>query len=122
MNFNNSKPIFIQIADQVCDRVLNSEYIADERIPSIRDLAIELEVNLNTVNRSYERLQQEGIIYNKRGIGYFISPDAFQKIKSIKHCRFLEEILPSVFKEILLLDLSMEDLTKAFERYCQENK
>lgn len=122
MNFNNSKPIFIQIADQVCNRVLSGEYIADERIPSIRDLAIELEVNLNTVNRSYERLQQEGIIYNKRGIGYFISLDALKKIKSIKHCQFLEEVLPSVFKEMILLDLGMDDLVKAFDQYCQDNK
>jgi len=122
MNFNNSKPIFIQIADQVCNRVLSGEYIADARIPSIRDLAIELEVNLNTVNRSYERLQQEGIIYNKRGIGYFISSDALQKIKSMKHCQFLEEVLPSVFKEMILLDLGMDDLVKAFDQYCQDNK
>ncbi|MDR1645975.1 MAG: GntR family transcriptional regulator [Tannerellaceae bacterium] len=122
MNFKNSKPIFIQIADQVCNRVLSGEYIADERIPSIRDLAIELEVNLNTINRSYERLQQEGIIYNKRGIGYFISPEALRKIKSIKHSQFLEEVLPSVFKEMILLDLGMDDLVKAFDQYCQENK
>ena len=119
MNFNNSKPIFIQITDQVCNRVLSGEYIADERIPSIRDMAIELEVNLNTVNRAYERLQQEEIIYNKRGIGYFISPDALRKIKSMKHCHFLEEVLPAVFKEMILLDLSIEDMVRAFEQYCQ---
>lgn len=122
MNFNNSKPIFIQIANQVCNRVLSGEYIADERIPSIRDLAVELEVNLNTVNRSYERLQKEGIIYNKRGIGYFISRDALQKIKTMKHCEFLEEVLPSVFKEMILLDLKMDDIIKAFDQYCQGNK
>lgn len=122
MNFNNSRPIFIQIAEQVYNRVLIGEYTADERIPSIRDLAIELEVNINTVNRSYERLQQEGIIYNKRGIGYFISPDAFQKIKDMKHYQFLNEVLPLVFKEMILLDLNINDLVKAFDQYYQDNK
>ncbi|MDL2282847.1 GntR family transcriptional regulator, partial [Parabacteroides sp. OttesenSCG-928-G06] len=66
MNYLNNQSIFLQIADRICDRVLSGEYKADQRIPSVRELAIEMEVNPNTVMRSYERLQANRIIYNKR--------------------------------------------------------
>lgn len=72
MNYNTNQSIFIQIADRISDRVLSKEYQADGRIPSVRELAVEMEVNPNTVMRSFELLQNNEIIYNKRGIGYFI--------------------------------------------------
>ena len=80
MNYNTNQSIFVQIAERICDRVLSGDYQADARIPSVRELAVEMEVNPNTVMRSYERLQANGIIYNKIGIGYFISPDAEKEI------------------------------------------
>ena len=68
MNYNTNQSIFIQIAERICDRVLSGNYKADSRIPSVRELAVEMEVNPNTVMRSFERLQANEIIYNKRGI------------------------------------------------------
>lgn len=79
MNYNTNQSIFIQIAERICDRVLSGNYKADSRIPSVRELAVEMEVNPNTVMRSFERLQANDIIYNKRGIGYFVASDAEQK-------------------------------------------
>lgn len=79
MNYNTNQSIFIQIAERICDRVLSGNYKADSRIPSVRELAVEMEVNPNTVMRSFERLQANEIIYNKRGIGYFVASDAEQK-------------------------------------------
>ena len=58
MNYNTNQSIFIQIAERICDRVLSGNYKADSRIPSVRELAVEMEVNPNTVMRSFERLQQ----------------------------------------------------------------
>ena len=82
MNYNTNQSIFIQIAERICDRVLSGNYKADSRIPSVRELAVEMEVNPNTVMRSFERLQANEIIYNKRGIGYFVASDAERKIVS----------------------------------------
>ena len=79
MNYNTNQSIFIQIAERICDRVLSGNYKADSRIPSVRELAVEMEVNPNTVMRSFERLQANEIIYNKRGIGYFVASDAEQR-------------------------------------------
>ena len=88
MNYNTNQSIFIQIAERICDRVLSGNYKADSRIPSVRELAVEMEVNPNTVMRSFERLQANEIIYNKRGIGYFVASDAEQKIREMRHNHF----------------------------------
>ena len=117
MNYNTNQSIFVQIAERICDRVLSGDYQADARIPSVRELAVEMEVNPNTVMRSYERLQANGIIYNKRGIGYFISPDAEKEIRRMRHNQFVEEVLPSVFKEMHLLSVDLEELANAYNQY-----
>ena len=117
MNYNPNQSIFVQIAERICDRVLSGDYQADARIPSVRELAVEMEVNPNTVMRSYERLQANGIIYNKRGIGYFISPDAEKEIRRMRHNQFVEEVLPSVFKEMHLLGVDLEELANAYNQY-----
>lgn len=120
MNYNTNQSIFIQIADRVCDRVLGGDYKADSRIPSVRELAVEMEVNPNTVMRSFERLQANDIIYNKRGIGYFISPEAEQKIRRMRHDQFVEEVLPTVFREMHLLGINIDELTNAYTVYLDK--
>lgn len=122
MNYNTNQSIFIQIADRICDRVLSGDYKADSRIPSIRELAVEMEVNPNTVMRSFERLQVNEIIYNKRGIGYFISAEAEGMIRRMRHNQFVEEVLPSVFKEMYLLGIDIDELTKAYTLYIASSK
>ncbi|MDR1500534.1 MAG: GntR family transcriptional regulator [Tannerellaceae bacterium] len=121
-HLNSQSILFIQIADRICDRVLDGKYLPDSRIPSVRELSAEMEVNPNTVMRSFERLQRHGIIYNKRGIGYFISPEAREKVHELRHFHLMDEVLPSVFKEMLLLDIGMDELTKAFQTYLSINK
>ena len=68
MNFKESKAIYLQIADRICDEVLLGQYREEERIPSVREYAAVVEVNANTVMRSYDYLQSQEVIYNKRGI------------------------------------------------------
>lgn len=117
MNYTANRSIFLQIADRICERVLNGEYKAGERIPSVRELAVEMEVNPNTVMRSFERLQTNHIIYNKRGIGYFISENAEKEIRQMRYNEFVSEVLPSVFKEMQLLGMSADDLLQAYQVY-----
>ena len=103
MNYNTNQSIFVQIAERICDRVLSGDYQADARIPSVRELAVEMEVNPNTVMRSYER--------------FFISPDAEKEIRRMRHNQFVEEVLPSVFKEMHLLGVDLEELANAYNQY-----
>jgi DNA-binding transcriptional regulator YhcF (GntR family) len=76
MNFKESKAIYLQIADRICDEILLGQFAEEERIPSVREYATVVEVNANTVMRSFDYLQSQNIIYNKRGIGYFVATGA----------------------------------------------
>jgi GntR family transcriptional regulator len=76
MRFENGRSIYEQIVEYIENQVLAGTWQPDDRIPSVRELAVELGSNSNTVQRSFALLQDEGAIYNQRGVGYFVSPDA----------------------------------------------
>lgn len=84
MNFKESKAIYLQIADRICDEILLGQLGEEERIPSVREYAAIVEVNANTVMRSFDYLQSQNIIYNKRGIGYFVATGARELIHSLR--------------------------------------
>ena len=110
MEFNTNKSIYLQIADAVCDKVLSGELTGDMRIPSVREYGAEIGVNPNTVMRSYEKLTDDGIIYNRRGIGYFISPDAKETVLKTLRKEFIESEWPMIMRKISLLGLDTADL------------
>ena len=110
MDFNQNKPIYLQIADSICEKILKGEHLPDERILSVRELGISLGVNPNTIARVYEHLQGMEIIYNKRGIGYFVSPDAPERILQMQREVFLKNELPAVVKKMKLLGIPLEVL------------
>ena len=90
MQFKENQTIYLQIAERISDEILLGHYAIGSRIPSVREYAALVEVNANTAMRSYEFLQTQGIIFNKRGIGFFVSPDAKIKIKSYRRNEFLK--------------------------------
>ena len=115
MEFNNNKPIYLQISELVCEKVLAGEYPEEERILSVRELGAEIGVNPNTVMRAYERLTAQGIIYNKRGIGYFISPDARKMILETQKSDFLEQELPLLVRKMKLLGIRLEEVQEKWQ-------
>jgi len=112
MEFDSNKPIYIQIADNICDRILQGEFTASDRIPSVREWGAGIGVNPNTVARSYEILTDQGVIFNKRGIGFFVCEDALETIRKGERETFLREELPALIKKADLLGV---DLLKALE-------
>ena len=119
MNFKESKAIYLQIADRICDEIIFGQYAEEERIPSVREYASIVEVNANTTMRSFDYLQSQDIIYNKRGIGYFVSSGAKKLILSLRKKRFLEEDIEWFFHQIYTLDIPMEEIGKM---YCEFSK
>lgn len=110
MNFNDNKSIYLQIADQLLENILAKELEGGDRIASVREMASHTQVNPNTIMRTYNYLLAKEIVFNKRGIGYFIAIDAFEKARAIKKKVFVEEQLPNLFKMMDLLDISMSEL------------
>lgn len=122
MTFKENKPIYLQIADRIMDEILQNVYEEEGRILSVREYAGVVEVNANTVVRTYDYLQNQGIIYNKRGLGYFVSTGAAQKIVALRKETFLQQVLPDVFKEMYLLHIPMETLAEMYEAYQEERR
>jgi GntR family transcriptional regulator len=113
MAFNNDKAIYLQIADRLSDEILAGTYKAFDRIPSVREYAAKLGVNANTAVKAYDQLAQEGVIFNKRGLGYFVAEDAYRHIKQTRRQLFLKTVLPEFVRQMKLLDISWEELKEA---------
>lgn len=120
MQFSETQAIYLQIADFVCEKILLKEWPPGERIPSVRELAIELEVNPNTVMRTYEFLQKEEIIHNQRGIGFFVSAAAVKQATQYRLEVFMKKDLPQVFRSMYLLGMNPGDLEKLFEKFKKQ--
>jgi DNA-binding transcriptional regulator YhcF (GntR family) len=121
MEFRENEAIYLQIAAYVSENILLGKWLSEDKIPSVRDLAGELQVNPNTVMRTYEFLQNQEVIYNKRGIGFFVAPAGDKKIKNYRRERFLQQDLPEFFRTIFLLDISLEELGKRYEQFKAEH-
>jgi len=119
MDFKDQQAIYLQIADYVCENILLKKWSAGEKVISIRDLAVKIEVNPNTVQRAYDFLQQKEIISNKRGIGYFIENDADRKIKAFRRDLFFENELPAVFKNMFLLGVSIKEFGSRYKKFVE---
>lgn len=122
MDFKEKKAIYEQIADRICDEILLDKYKADDRIPSVREYAAIVEVNVNTVMRSFEHLQSQEVIYNKRGLGFFVSQDAKKLIVSMRKKIFLNEEIGEFFKQIYMLDIPIEDVIDMHKKYLKEQQ
>ena len=120
MKFKESKSIYLQIADRICDEILQGQYKEEERIPSVREYAATVEVNANTVVRSFDYLQGQDIIYNKRGLGYFVAQEGRERILGLRKEVFLKEELPEFFRKLKTLDISMKDVEKLYKEYLKE--
>ncbi len=121
MQFKDNEAIYLQIADHICDLILRKEFSKDTRIPSVRELAVSLVVNPNTIVRSYAYLEEKGIIYNQRGIGYFVAKDAIDIVMKLKMDQFMSSELPQFFKKMALLKISLKDLKELYHKTHQTN-
>ena len=114
MIFTNDKAIYIQMADRLCDEILAGKYKDDDRIPSVREYAVMLEVNANTAVKAFDELSRANIIYNKRGLGYFVTPGAKKQILKERKQEFMKERLPELFRQMQLLDITIDDVAETY--------
>jgi len=117
MEYSENKPIYMQIADHFCDQILKKNWSAGERIPSVRDIAVTMEVNPNTAIRAFHYLQGEEVLYNERGVGYFVSDHAYDQVLKIKREQFIQEKLPGFYRDMKLLGFSSDELDKLYQKH-----
>lgn len=121
MEFRETRPIYLQIADYACERILLRQWNAGDRIPSVRELAVTLEVNPNTVMRTFEFLQHKDIIVNQRGVGLFVSDSAYHSVLSYRKDEFMEKELPFFFRNLVLLQIDLEELEPLLKKYTKKH-
>ena len=113
MEFKKQKPIYLQIAESLNERIMTGEWKEGERMASVRDIAAELGVNPNTVLRSFDHLQGAGIIHMRRGLGYYVADDATGCIFDMKRREFLMEDLPVMLAKIEMYGITEEEINDA---------
>ncbi len=125
MEYRENRAIYLQIADMLCENILRKRWREGERIPSIREFAMAMEVNPNTVLRAYNYLQAGGVIHNKRGIGYFVQPGARDRVLKLKRTDFIRNELPYFFRTMDVLGIDFDELKRLYEEQrgrCDEEK
>lgn len=123
MQFQHKGPaIYLQIADYLLESILSGEWPEEEKIPSVRDTAVVLEVNPNTVMRSYDWLKQHAIIIDKRGVGFFVCKGGQNTALKFRQQEFFEHEAPMLFRLMNMLQLTPADLTKPFETFLKNKK
>ena len=110
MNFKDNKAIYLQIADRIGDQIIAGSLTPDGKVPSVRELAAEIEVNANTVARTYDHLQQNGIIYTKRGLGYFDSADAKEKIVNLRRQQLMQGEMDYFMGQLKAVGITPDEL------------
>ena len=116
MEFKNNKPIFLQIAEHICYEILGRRYPEGERMPSVREYATEVEVNPGTVVRSFEWLSQKDIIASRRGMGYYVSLGAVERIRQNLREAFFRETLPEFVRQMKNLGIKAEEVENVLKQ------
>ena len=122
MNFESGRSIYEQIGEYVQARILSRAWTVGDRLPSVRELAVTLGVNPNTAQRSYRSLQTQRIIYNQRGVGYFVAEEGYERTVASLRDGFERRTLPKVFTTMEMIGLSIDDVVQAWERFQGEKR
>ncbi len=120
MNFKDNKAIYLQIADRIGDDVLSGKLAADAKIPSVREMAAQIEVNANTVARTYEYLQQSGIIYTKRGLGYYVAPDARDTIVRMRREQLMQGEMDYFLGQLKAVGITPTELAQFYQEFLDK--
>ena len=116
MDFKPNYPIYLQVADFICEKVLTGEWKDGDKLPAVKDLAVLTSVNPNTVIKALTHLVDNAILTTQRGIGYFLTDDAKARTLLLKRGQFIEQELPQVFASMKLLGLRMQELQEIHQR------
>ena len=112
MEYSEHKPIYLQNVDLMQEKILQGNWREEERIPSVREMGAMVGVNPNTIVRSYQLLESQEIIYNKRGLGYFVKEGALARIKDNVKNEFIANELPQFKAKARMLGITKDELVE----------
>lgn len=116
--FQSSKPIYLQIADRVYYRLIRSELSPGDKLPSVREMAVQMKVNPNTIQRTYSEMERLGIVETRRGQGTFIAERS--DLKAELKDRLTKDVFKRFIQEMAELGLSPEEMLEGIKQYAEE--
>ncbi|AMQ73355.1 MULTISPECIES: GntR family transcriptional regulator [Bacillus] len=116
--FQSSKPIYLQIADRVYYRLIRSELSPGDKLPSVREMAVQMKVNPNTIQRTYSEMERLGIVETRRGQGTFIAERS--DLKAELKERLTKDVFKRFIQEMAELGLSPEEMLDGIKQYAEE--
>lgn len=108
--FDDRSPIYRQIADQISADVLSGTLRSDEQVMSTNQYASFYRINPATAAKAFQLLVDEGILYKRRGLGLFVTPDARAKLQNRHRDRFYPEVIDPMLKEAEAIGINREDI------------
>lgn len=120
MEFKTDRPIYRQIAEFCFARILSGSWLEGEKVPSVREMSVEMGVNTHTVLKAYDYLQLHGIIEPRRGMGYFLAEDARARVNATRKEDFFMVAAPELFEQMELLGITETDLIEAYRQFRKE--
>jgi GntR family transcriptional regulator len=117
--WRDDQPIWRQIKDRVLTAILDGGLKEGEALPSVRQVALDLQVNPLTVSKAYQELADEGLVERRRGLGMFVIEGVQKSLGSREREAFLNEEWPEIVARIRRLGLKPEDLLKKIEGGAQ---
>ncbi|WP_156735265.1 GntR family transcriptional regulator [Bacillus velezensis] len=116
--FQSSKPIYLQIADRIYYRLIRSELSPGDKLPSVREMAVQMKVNPNTIQRTYSEMERLGIVETRRGQGTFIAERS--DLKAELKDRLTKDVFKRFIQEMAELGLSPEEMLDGIKQYAEE--
>lgn len=114
--FDGREPIYVQIADRIRHEVLSGRLKEDDQVMSTTQYATTFRINPATAAKAFAQLVDEGVLYKKRGIGMFVSPDARSALAAGRRERFLAEVVQPMIAEARMLDIPLADVIAHIEK------
>lgn len=117
-NFKNGLPIYAQIIDEMTMRIASGEYSSGDKLPSVRELAVEAGVNPNTMQRALAELERSGLVYSERTSGRFVTKDedVLKGLRAKLAGRYFDELKEKLSKT----GMSENDIRKAVEQWLKD--
>jgi GntR family transcriptional regulator len=116
--YTASKPIYLQIADRIIREIVRKELTPGDKLPSVREMAVQSGVNPNTIQRTYSELERMEIVETRRGQGTFVTEK--EDVLSVLNEKVQQEVIESFIKNMKELGLTKEQMINGVERYLAQ--
>ena len=121
MQFNDERPIFLQLAEQLEEAILTGVYEEETPVPSITEYSVAYQITPATALKGINLLVDGGLLYKKRGVGMFVAPGAREKLRRVRRERFYTDYVEKLVSEAKRLEMTREELAGLIERGFEDN-